>query len=169
MDRKQFLLLVVLVIVSGFIGGMVSGRVLPVQADRKDLTLDTLTVRAIFAGEVESKSGLKIPGSQSTTYLSGGGISITDINGKNLAGLFVDVDNIGNVIIYDKNEKQRIQLGLDRKSEKPFLLLTDENGFSRAALGAESTVSQKTGTTHNHPESTLTLYDEKGTVLFQKP
>jgi len=48
-------------------------------------------------------------------------------------------------------------------------ILMDKNGNERAILGRSGTVSKKTGVSHQRPESSLVLVDEKGTVLHQVP
>ncbi len=47
--------------------------------------------------------------------------------------------------------------------------LYDKIGNVRAALGRVSTVTKTTGVSHEHPESSLVLFDEKGNILHQVP
>lgn len=49
------------------------------------------------------------------------------------------------------------------------LVLLDAKGRHRAVLGHASTVTKTTGVTHEHPESSLVLFDEKGNVVHQVP
>ena len=47
--------------------------------------------------------------------------------------------------------------------------LGDKDGQTRAVLGRTSTVTERTGVEHEHPEASLVLFDEKGNLLHQVP
>lgn len=49
------------------------------------------------------------------------------------------------------------------------LTLNDKTGRTRVALGRSKTVTYKTGVKHERPESSLVLFDEKGTILHRVP
>lgn len=51
----------------------------------------------------------------------------------------------------------------------PSIVLWDKNGKARAALGAFGTETSRTGVKHEHPESSLLLFDKDGKVLFEAP
>lgn len=51
----------------------------------------------------------------------------------------------------------------------PAIRIADKKGSYRAVLGRTATVSPKTGAETKYQESTLTLFDAKGTVVFQAP
>jgi len=284
MDRKQFSLLVVLVIVSGFIGGMVSGQVLPVQTenemqelitakhiDAKSIKVEAILANNIVVKQTDAKDGgilfinqnnipritivfdepgdpiisiwdhnhkLRLSLGTGKKY-DGAGIVIYDKNSKPRLTLGMQENENGTgIIIYDENGifrskwslvKEDINFGIYSKTDdsaislasqsmtgtriivqnhehgtvwirpgsesfgpgialmeghmfsqqratlelapnkNPQLNLADENGNTRAILGATGTVNKKTGAITNYPENTLTLYNEKGDVLFQRP
>ena len=146
MDKKQFSLLVVLVIVSGFIGGMVSGRVGAVQAKNKDLTLDTLTVKYIFAS-----NGMMVLDNTGKITITSKGIKFRNRKGKQRPKMFVEDNDNPVLALSDENEKDRFHLRINPENgNKPFLAIKDKNGESRAVLGASIAGSPKTSTEHRY-------------------
>jgi len=75
--------------------------------------------------------------------------------------LAVLADGGAGLVLNDKNSKLRASL-LVGGDGSPTLLLGDKNGQTRAALGATETETRTA-------ESTLTMYDAKGNVIWQAP
>ena len=150
MDKKQFSLLIVLVIVSGFIGGMVSGRVGSVQA--QDKPQDIIRAETIVANSIFVRDQIAFPDT------------------KDKIRLILQIGESGNpgIFFYDTNQKARTRITLN-ESGKASVSLLDQNENYRAILGTVPTISKSFGTRFLHPESTLTLFDGKGAILFQAP
>jgi len=93
---------------------------------------------------------------------------LADENGKYRVGLGVSKDGPG-LSFRDKEGEQRLTLGLSDGLGGPSLALSDRAGLHRAVLGCDVAVNETTDVEHKYPESTLTLYDASGKVIFQAP
>ena len=92
-------------------------------------------------------------------------LSLWDENGLGRAQL--TVRNDGPVLgLWDENGTGRAELIV--KNAGPILILSDKNGKTRAELGVSGTESRD-GTTAQHSESTLTLFNPEGRVIWQSP
>ena len=119
------------------------------------------------------------------------GLHLYDKNGKNRATLGTLVDGSPRLLLYDKSGNARMSLGalndglsrlaLYDKNGKtraalralgdgsPSLVLSDRDGNVRAELGGTTIVDKRTGAETKTAESSLTLFDAKGTVIWEAP
>ena len=199
MKKFKYILLVLLTVVSGFIGGMFSNWLFerPVVAQETanvdwDAIRDegpkvTRDRKIIEAQEfrVVDKNGKECI---SLTEIAGfPHIALFDENEKERISLVVRQRGTG-VTIRDKYEKVRISLAefndnpyiyIRDKYEKPRIRLGESDGDpsiiildanrERAVLGCTELETIKTGTTSKTSESSLTLFDKEGKVLWRVP
>ncbi len=93
-------------------------------------------------------------------------LCLFDANGNPRAELDVDKDGPG-LALNDANGKPRAWLSVDK--DGPRLALYDENENTRGKFGVAHTVNKTTGASTTTSPGTITLYDDKGKVLYQKP
>jgi hypothetical protein len=94
-------------------------------------------------------------------------LKVKDNAGKVRAVLASDTDGTVYLRLRDKDGKPRA--GLTLFADSPSLDLWDKNCETRAVLGVTTTVDKVTGAETKTAESTLTLYDAQGTVVWQAP
>jgi hypothetical protein len=70
-------------------------------------------------------------------------------------------------VLVDDSSMPRARLGLVLST--PALTLFDAQGKPRAVLGVATTANRVTGAKTTTQESTITLSNAEGTVLFQRP
>ncbi len=91
-----------------------------------------------------------------------------DKNGKNRAALGAYADGSSRLILFDTNGKKRAALRVFADGS-PSLNLRDKSGKVRAELGVTTTVDRRTGAEIKTAESTLTLFNSKGDVIWDAP
>ncbi len=96
--------------------------------------------------------------------------SLTLMDKDGMAGASLSLFGTGtpHLLLHDKNGKKRVWLGVNRDGS-PALDLYDKNVNKRATLGVTTTVDKRTGAETKTAESTLTLFDAKGDVIWQAP
>jgi hypothetical protein len=121
-------------------------------------------------------------------YVSPGGLGITGAGGKSSAGIGLSNHRAPGLQMTDTNGRIRVSLStvgaptLEMRDAKgktrvwltaawdgPALELSDKDANTRAALGATDFVNKATGAETKTAESTLTLFDAKGSVIWQAP
>ncbi|MCZ6571669.1 MAG: hypothetical protein O7C98_00705 [Planctomycetota bacterium] len=94
-------------------------------------------------------------------------LALFDKAGKTRARLAVMDGNPG-LALFDKDGEARAHL-IVFADGSPGLDLYDKDGQTRATLGVSRGVDKRTGAETKTAESTLTLFDGKGGVLWQAP
>ena len=203
---------VVLIAVSGFLGGAVCNLVLHgapaaaqagdavpgvVRAKAFEVVDDAGTTRATLAVRPDGMAELRL--SDAAGELRAGlgvrsdsspGLALWDGAGQKRAELFVNDgggpllrlwDAAGevramltlldggapNLTLWDAAGKRRAMLSVLDGS--PRLSLSDAGEQTRAVFGCETTVNKRTGAEIKYPESTVTLFNADGEVLWQAP
>jgi len=160
MDKKQYTLTVVLSMLTGLLGGVVSSwflgsgvaevikakRFEVVDKDGKRRAELSLIVGEPFLRLNDKRGQYRVE----LGVVSGGYIGLVDQNSMIRVGLGLGKDGEPGLSLYDKNGKGRAALRLNENGE-PGLRLNDKNGKSRALLGL-----LKNG------EPYLALYDKNG-------
>lgn len=163
MGKKEFYVLAVLTVVSGFLGGMVSGRILPAQAQTK-------VVDEIRATNVIVDGTITVGGPDVSTRIGNDGVRVRKNGDQKSMSLFYSKETGPTLNFYDENQKTRMGLSISPTfDQKPNVVLYDENQNARAILGASQTESKSSGKASPRPESSLVLLDEKGDTVFKKP
>ncbi|MHC4137639.1 MAG: hypothetical protein ACYS0K_22055 [Planctomycetota bacterium] len=98
----------------------------------------------------------------------GASLMFADGNGKLRAVLSTTEVGSTRLRLSDHNDEMRALLRV-LPDGSPSLGLYDKNGRDRAVLGVTTTVDKKTGAETKTAESTLTLYDAKGKVIWKAP
>ena len=71
-------------------------------------------------------------------------------------------------IVIDRADRHRIRLSLSSDG-LPNLILYDEQGSARTVVGSTTTVLRATGVKEKLPESTITLFNKAGKVIWSAP
>jgi len=143
MKRKDYILLLVVSIISGLIGGFAS---------------------KIF---FEGKTAIAQEGQQAIS-LQGQDIRLLSKDGKVMAALAVSPDT-GEpfFIINGKDGKNRIMLNLEQGS--PQIVLRDNNAQTRLVLGTYEMTSRTRGTIEKRPESSMVMFNKDGKLIWSAP
>jgi len=96
------------------------------------------------------------------------GLWLTDKEGQPRAGIAVKSDGSPSLNLQDKEGKPRASLGV-LADGSPGVVLCDKDGKKRAVLGRTVLESVKTGEETTTAESSLTLFDKEGKVLWKAP
>ena len=140
------------------------------EKELPDLEVQSLTVKA--------KDGR-------ITKITGGDMTLIDANGETRASLCTSKGGVASLGLNDDSGRYRVALILPKdgapgfylrdrigrfrallsllKDGSPSLRLTDKDGKTRAVLGVTTVAGKKTA------ESTLTLFNAKGDVIWQAP
>jgi hypothetical protein len=118
--------------------------------------------------------GTRADGSSSLQFMDKNGVvrnlldssSLSFADGGATPRVVLDTNGPGGpcLSLMDKNGRTRTLL-----HEKDGLTLHDKNGQIRAVLGVTHTVDKRTGAKTTTAESTLTLYDANGKVIWKAP
>jgi len=71
--------------------------------------------------------------------------------------------------VLDENMETRIWLKISDKASEPSIMVLDRAGNTRAVLGVAHTVQDRTEATAGTVESTLTLFNSEGRVVWEAP
>ncbi len=189
MNGKQFRVLAVLTVVSGFLGGAVSNLALrgapalaqgggavheTVRARRFELVDNRGETRAMLATWDYNTLGLFLVDAagkrraELTTRDDGGSsLSLFDTGGGRRVLLGTKAGGFPHLALFDAAGKTRASLVIEA-DESPVLYTSDAQGTTRARIG-RTTSLQANGTFLTTPESTITLYDGDGAIEWQAP
>jgi len=142
MTSKQFRILVVLTLVSGFLGGAACN----------------LLLRGTPAAAQGTNGAVK-----ATRF------EVVDDGGRIRAVLGASGSNFCPALtLYDASGKRRTGLSMGADGS-PGLSMYDANSVLRARVGCLQTVGKSTGTTTNYPESTIALFKNDGVISWRAP
>jgi hypothetical protein len=141
MKRKDYILLLVISVISGLIGGFAS--------------------KMVFDKTAIAQEGQE-------TSLQGQDIRLLSKNGKVLAALAVSPDT-GEPFFFinGKDGKYRIMFNIDQGS--PQIMLRDNNAQTRMELGATEITNQSKGTIEKRPESSIVMFNKDGKLIWSAP
>lgn len=94
--------------------------------------------------------------------------SLTFYDSKGRPRIIVSSDHLGQGILLN-DAKGTPRIDLSNMKSYVNIAVNDSNGNSRALLGNSQTVNKFTGAKTTTSESTITLFDTKGNVLYQRP
>jgi len=141
MKRKDYILLLVVSLISGLIGAFAT--------------------KIIFEGNtaVAQDEG---------TSLQGQDIRLLSKDGKVMAALAISPDT-GEpfFIINGKDGKYRIMLNIEQGS--PQITLRDNNAQTRLVLGNYEITNRNKGTIEKRPESSMVMFNKDGKLIFSAP
>ena len=191
MNRRQFSLLLVLSLLAGLVGGILTSQFFlatPVLAEKK-----TGPARVVIAEEFRLVDNEGKILSTWGMYAGGPGIVLFNKNGQFRAvfsltspeegPVLTFADNKGNlraivgigeerqpyVTLRDQAGKERISLSLDEDGD-PYLALYDQAENERAILGTiDSTKLKRTGTIEKRSVSSLVLLGKDGQITWKTP
>lgn len=168
MHGKGHCLTVILAIVAGMIGGIISSQLFMGKAvfaeNRPD---DELYVKYIKtqglslvneAGELRAMFGLQEPGDTPLLVMFS---AESKSDGSTLVAR-------SNSITFSKNQKSWAELHLIQDG-KPSFALFDKEGNPRAVLGTTQLKDKETGDIKTRVPSSLVLFDKRGDVLWSAP
>jgi hypothetical protein len=95
---------------------------------------------------------------------------LVDGDGKERASLVADAAGSVFLVLFDKNEKSRVNLSVS--NDGPSLILHDPDGKPRTILGSTSLVAShvnEKGVMERTPASSIVLFDRAGKLLFRTP
>jgi hypothetical protein len=191
MNKKQFSLLLMLSLLAGLLGGMLTSQFFlgtPVLAEKKVGAQNVIVAEEFRLADKEGKI-LSTWG----MYAGGPGIVLFGKNGQFRAvfsltstdegPILTFADNKGNhratvglgaerqpyVTLRDQTGNERISLSLDDDGD-PYLALYDQAENERAVLGTmDSTKLKKTGTIEKRSVSSLVLLGKDGQITWKTP
>ena len=178
MNKRDYLLVVVIALAAGIAGGMVTHRFL-VPSAREDKELKNIVVAHEFhlvdeEGRDRWVLNLSKHGEPTVTFVNQNGWAPMAI-GINKEGLpffnmVLEPHSKGgpSLILMDSQMKRRALLGLNKEGE-PHLSLLDETGQKRLALGSAEFTNPLTGLLEKRACSSIVLFDEDGKVLWSAP
>lgn len=193
MGKERVVLWVVLVVVSGFLGGTVSGWIFLDRTQGKGMVRDELRVKKIRAEEIEVNNVFALDTIRANSISTNDKISGKTIIAENIlvqgrlgeteihdSWLIVNgkegqevsifaLEKTGPSLLIRNRNTTRIALSILPKPDRPHVALFDENENPRVVLETGETVSPSAGEIPDSPQSTLILYDKEGSVLFQAP
>ena len=168
MTGRQFRILVVLTVASGFLGGAASNLLLrgaPAMPQATVAKVQDKVVAKAFelvdeAGKTRATLG-RLPNGSS-------GLLLYDAAGEMRADLSLFFDGSPGLWLYDAAGEGRAALHLVTDGS-PALDICDATRRVRATVGCTLPKSTRSGAEPKNPESTLTLFNPDGDVIWQAP
>jgi len=187
MNRKQFIFTVLLALLSGLMGGVLSIWFLLPQSvlaqDEPQKVMEAEEFRVVDAeGNVQARFFMKEMTSlwkkpyleiydddnKHEFYLSSDGLGFSVDDWPRLK---LDLFNGEPLLTFrlKKSTRSQVTLGFWPNRNEPSLNLYDEVGNLRAVLGTTELKHNRTGSTEIRATSSLVLFDEDGKVLWSAP
>ncbi len=167
MNRKQYCLMVVLTLVAGLAGGVVSSQFLigePVFAQKMPQHQKVVEAEEF---RLVDKDG----NTRTALRVVTGAPMLLMISKDDKVALQIGLNPVNEwplLVLRDKNERDRATLCLNANG-KPSLYLLDENRKVRVTLGSTPLKVPGTGPITKRSVSTLVLFDEEGNVIWSAP
>jgi hypothetical protein len=194
MKNKQTALIVVLALLAGFVGGLLSNQLINIKSAfaEKEPKPQKVIVAEMFKivnekGQVcgsfggHEKGGkpagiLSLYGDNSSVHLAASETAarlhlktnktVIEIDTWNGMGVDTDYASIELSRRGSRIGDHDIEIRTDRGT---YIKLADYKGNMRTVIGNTETVTPKTGVAHKHPISSIVLFNEKGDVLWSAP
>ncbi len=127
MHNKQFVSLLLVAVISGFLGGVLSvWFLMPPSVLAQDGPPKVITAERI---EIVDENGAK------RLILLAGGIALADPDGTIRVSLYENVEGGAGFLVYDEQQKRRVRLGLANSSVGSLQFYDDTGEEMKAALG----------------------------------
>jgi hypothetical protein len=191
MNKKQFSLLLMLSLLSGLVGGMLTSQFFlgtPVLAEKKvgaqnvviaeefrlvDKEDKILSTWGMYAGGpgivLFGKNGQFRAVFSLTSPDEGPVLTFADNKGNHRATVGLGAERQPYVTLRDQAGRERISLSLDEDGD-PYLALYDQAENERAILGTiDSTKLKRTGTIEKRSVSSLVLLGKDGQITWKTP
>ncbi len=166
MTNRQFRILMVLTLVSGFLGGAASNLLLrgaPAVAQAEGTVHEVVKAREFQLVDSDGK----LRAALTVSPLGDATFSLYDPAGKGRAALVVFSDGGASLSLHGPAGEGRVWLKMF--DGRPRLTILDAEGNVRTVVGCTETVDKHTGAEIDYPESTVTIYKADGDVLWQAP
>lgn len=178
MSKIHFSFWVVIALFAGLLGGMLSNRFLQPEPEQSKNLRNIVVAHEIHLVDDEGRERwvlkLSKDGEPHVTFVNKNGWAPMAM-GINKGGLpFLNMVLEPNqkegpaLIMMDSQMNSRTLLGLNGNGE-PYLTFLDQNGQNRLAMGSTEVANPLTGLYEKRPCSSITLFDEKGKILFSAP
>ncbi len=165
MRRKQLVFVLLVGLISGFLGGVLSiWFLMPPSVWAQDEVPKVIEAREFRVVDEEGKARIEL-----TSRISGAPALV--FYGDREGDFRVILDQ-SSLEIYgpDKNQKDYSRLHFLVSSETgPQIILVDEHANYRAVLGSTQLTHPDTGSTEIRAPSSLVLFDEYGNVVWSAP
>lgn len=184
MTSRQFHILIVLAVVSGFLGGAVSNLLLrgaPAAAQTTGGKAQEVVIARKFVlvdGAGKTRATLGFDTAPGFAPAKSPGLALYDAAGKWRAELCLGPDGSPDLALYGTGGKWRTE-GWDETSPRaivclgpdgsPGLTLNDGVGNARAIVACTTAEDKRTGTEIQAPGSTVTLFNADGHVMWKAP
>ncbi len=195
MNNNQKTLIVLLALLAGFVGGFISNKLFTTTkfafAEKKPKAQEVIVAEKF---EIVNMKG-QVCGSIEGNEIGGKPVGLLSL-GVNNSSLLLSADE-GGASLTLKTNKAVIEIdtwnGMDqdpdhasitlsrrgsrigdsdleiRTDKGTYIKLADYKGNMRTVIGNVETENEKTGVTHQHPISSIVLFNEKGNVLWSAP
>jgi len=175
MSKKQYSLMLVLALVAGLVGGVVSSQFLvgqTVWAEKKAKPQKVIEAQKFVLrnakGNIRAELAIHTLGVKN---YEGVGLYLYDKKGGTRVELKL-VDELPMLGFFDPTAeigfKNRVYLFV-RPNSMPTLILRDESSNNRTILGYTEVKDAVTGVVEKRPPSSLVLFNEKGNAIWQAP
>jgi len=177
-NKLYYALLVVLALLSGIAGGMVSTRFLQHPPEENRRHRNIIVAQEIHLVDEEGRErwvlAISKDGEPTLTFVNKNGWApmAMGINKEGLPffNMVLEPNQIGgpSLVLMDSRMNSRALLGLSEDGE-PHLAFLDHNGQKRLVLGGTEFPNPVTGLDEKRPCSSIALFDEQGKVLWSAP
>lgn len=180
MEKRRYIVMLVLALIAGAIGGGLSGKVFwrgaqtPEDFELKKVIVANEIHLVDHAGKARWVLAFSKEGEPSVTFVNKEGWAPMAMgvnrNGFPFFNMILQPLKGGgpSLTLMDSRMKNRAVLGLWENGE-PYLTLLDSNGQVRATLGSTDLKHPLTGANVRRPCSSLVLFDEEGKIIWSAP
>lgn len=178
MSRIQYAFLIFVALVCGFLGGALSNRFFQAPPEEDKSPRSIVVAQEFHLVDEEGRERWVL------TMSKDGEPTLTFVNKNGWAPMAMGINKEGlpffnmvlepnqkggpSLILMDSRMKSRALLGMGADGE-PRLTLLDHNGVERLSLGSTEFPNPLTGSMEKRPCSSITLFDEGGTVIWHAP
>lgn len=178
MNKLRYLLLVAVALTAGIAGGMISTRFLQEIVEEDMHHRNIVVAHEFHLVDEEGKQRWLL------TVSKDGEPALTFVNKSGWAPMAMGINREGvpffnmilepnqssgpSLVLMDSRMKSRALLGLSKEGD-PQLAFLDQAGQKRLAMGCVEFPNPLTGVQEKRPCSSITLFDEQGTVIWSVP
>ena len=169
MKRRQYFLLTLLTLVAGFVGGALSSQIFMARTASAQLTQShekVISAEQFQLVDKEGKMRFVIGMSPQEQPVLG----FTDENGK--ARIFLGLTSLEGEtwpILKLRDADEQMRISISGGNGNPRISVLDKNGNSRAVIGCAALKTAAGGSAEVKPESSISLFDEGGGIIWSAP